>query len=94
MGKVIVKHSDKQKKINKANKEAAKDREYAIAENLDKEIAFKQKLKGIWQIEEEKRRQLKNKSKAMENKNNAAKEDMEKAIKARKFETEGKLKEQ
>ena len=48
MGKVIVKHSDKQKKINKANKEAAKDREYAIAENLDKEIAFKQKLKGIW----------------------------------------------
>lgn len=30
----------------------------------------------------------------MENKNNLAKEDMEKAIKARKFETEGKLKEQ
>ena len=68
MGKVIVKHSNAQKRLKKAEKQAADDREYNLQKNIDEEIAFKQKLKGIWQVEEEKRRALKQKVKDMDEK--------------------------
>ena len=94
MGKVIVKHSEAAKKLKKKEKAAEDDRQYQIQKNLDQEIAFKQKLKGLWQVEEEKRRALRQKVRNMDDKQAKLNDSYHKMVLDKQAKREGKNEEQ